>query len=439
MPPSTPSPQDHLTQQKMLLQQCKRELDAARTRLNYADHFFPVYMAYLDSKECYRYHNRAYREWLGLEAGQIDGHTMREVLGKTVYAEIAAPLQEALAGKPQRYARTHKTANGGTTRYFVHLVPKFGDEGNVQGIYAMVTDETGHHSAAKTKDLPPAAKSGAKPGRLDEKQNIGETSQALYDDSLVGELGEWQNAADRIKSAIQNDEFHLYGQTIKAVQNDKFALCEIYIRMIEEEENLMPPGAFLPLAQQNGLMPEIDRWVVTNVLKHIAARRQADPDWRMTGFCVNLALDTIRDPYFPDFVRATLALFNVPGEALCFEIEAWDVDAEPADAAYLVQELACLGCLSVLCSFGRDKVSFTILKKLRVGYLKIDSGIILKILRDKSALAKLVAINRVAHTVGIKTIAEFVESDAILEKLQEIGVDFAQGIGISSPMPLTQI
>ncbi len=430
---------DQLTQQQALLRQREQELDAARSRLSFVDEFFPALLAYLDHRECYRYYNQAYRKWLGLEAGQIDGRTMREVLGETVYAEIAAPLREALAGRPMRYERTQKTANGGTARYFVYLIPHLGDAGTVLGVYALVVDETELQSVADADVSISPAGSEVEPGGQGEEQDVGETFQALYDDSLVGELSEWKNAADRIRSAIQHDEFRLYAQTIRAVQRDQHALCEIYIRMVEEEENLMPPGAFLPLAEQHGLMPEIDRWVVTNVLKHVSARMRADSAWGTVGYCVNLSIDTIRDPYFPDFVRAKLALFDVPGETLCFEIEERDVYAEPVDSAHMVQELARLGCASVLCGFGHDKVSFAILKELRVGFLKIDSSIILQILRDRSALAKLVAINRVAHTVGIKTIAEFVESDEIVVKLQEIGIDYAQGLGISSPMPLPQI
>ena len=430
---------DQLSQQEALLRQCEQERDAARSQLRLVDESFPAQLAYVDSREYFRYHNREYREWLGLKAEQIDGHTMREVLGETVYSEIAAPLREALAGRPRRYERTQKTANGGTARYFVYLIPHFGDAGSVLGLYALVVDETEPQSVANAEAPISLASSEVEPGAQGEEQDVGETFQALYDDSLVGEMSKWKNAADRIRSAIRRDEFRLYGQTIMVVQRGERPLCEIYIRLVEEEDNLMPPGAFLPLAEKHHLMPEIDRWVVSNVLKHVSARMRADAAWRMIGYCVNLSIDTIRDPYFPDFVRTKLALFDVPGEALCFEIEERDVCAEPADSAHMVQELARLGCSSVLCGFGRDNVSFAILKELRVGFLKIDSSIVLQILRDKSALAKLTAINRVAHTVGIKTIAEFVESEEIVAKLQEIGIDYAQGLGISAPMPLPQL
>ena len=432
MSASEPFLQDQLTQQEV-------PLCAARPWLVFVDETFPAMLAYVDSRECYRYHNRQYREWLGLKAEQIDGRTMRDVLGETVYAEIAAALKEALAGRRRRYVRTQKTAKGGTARYFVYLIPHFGDAGSVLGLYALVVDETEAQPVADSAARTFLASNEVESGGQGEERVVGEAFQTLYDDSLAGELSEWENTADRIRTAIRCDEFRLYGQTIRALQRGERPLCGIYIRLVEEEDNHMLPGAFLPLAVQLHLMPEIDRWVVSNVCKHVSARMRDDSAWRMIGHCVKLSIDTICDPYFPDFVRATLAAFDVPGEALCFEIEERDAFTEQADAAHMVQELARLGCSSVLCGFGRDKVSFAILKELRVGFLKIDSSIVLQILRDRSALAKLTAINRVAHMVGIKTIAEFVESDEIIVKLQEIGIDYAQGIGISSPMPVAQI
>jgi EAL domain-containing protein (putative c-di-GMP-specific phosphodiesterase class I) len=93
----------------------------------------------------------------------------------------------------------------------------------------------------------------------------------------------------------------------------------------------------------------------------------------------------------------------------------------------------------VLGGFGRDIVSFKLLKDVPVRFLKIDSKIVLQVLRDKSAVAKLKAISHVAQSLGIGTIAEFVESDAVIAKLREIGIDYAQGLGIAAPMPLEVI
>jgi PAS domain S-box-containing protein len=434
----TPSEQrlcDQVAQLKARLERCKGELKTARYQLKFIDESMPAMLAYIDPHERYLYHNRAFREWLGLNAAQIDDRTMREVLGEAIYAAAAPRVRMALDGKAVRYERTLKIPGGGRYRQFAYLIPHLDDNGCVVGIYALLDNQTlrGPHpepGAANAADGP-----GASAAAKDTTANI----QALYDASLVGMQTSWKNAADRIKLAIGNNEFRLYAQTIRDLRTDKLSFEEIYLRLGEEEEAFMHPGAFLPVAESAGLMPEIDRWVVTNVLKWISARRQADPEGRMRECCVILSGQTLSDPYFPEFVGAQLALCDVPGKVLRFEVRESDVSAQPVDAAHLIEELAQLGCWTVLGGFGRDIVSFKVLKDVHVRFLKIDSKIVLQILRDKSAVAKLKAISHVAQSLGINTIAEFVESDAVIEKLREIGIDYAQGLGISPPMPLEGI
>ena len=188
------------------------------------------------------------------------------------------------------------------------------------------------------------------------------------------DLTGWRNAADRIHSALKNDEFLLYAQLILDLNDDSRRFYEIYLRMTEEEENMMPPGAFLPLAEKYGLMRELDRWTVTHVLKAVAARNDSGARSE-AAYCVTVSGESIADPYFSDFVRAELALHGVPGEALRFQLGIRDVEANPADAAHLVQQLILLDCSSVLHGFGRDRVDFDLLKDLPIVFLRIDSGI----------------------------------------------------------------
>jgi PAS domain S-box-containing protein len=469
-----------------VLEQGQKELESTLAQFRLIHDVMPVMLAYIDRELRYRYHNRAFGKWLARDAAQINGKTMREVLGEAVFAEIKPRIIEAFQGNTVRYPRTQKTANGGVARLFIHLVPHCEPGGKVAGIFALLIDHAEARkpapqaaTAAMRAAAPAAVPASASAvtaalrvlprtaGRLSTAGTTGATrvvpaeaappvppkapphatpapkpvneAQALYDESIDAELTGWQNAADRIKSAMRNNEFHLYAQAIMDLQSDGRRFYEIYMRMAEEEENMMPPGAFLPLAEKYGLMRDLDRWVVTAVLKAVVARRQADPKWEQAAYCINLSRDTLGDPYFPDFVRTQLAAFKVPGEALRFELQEADVLANPGDAANLVQQLSQLDCWSVLCGFGRDKVAFDILKDVPVGFLKIDSTIVLKMLRDDSALAKLKSINRVAHTVGINTIAELVESEDMIAKLREIGIDYAQGMAIGVPMPLKDV
>ena len=438
----TPSEQhlcDQLSQLNARLGQTEGKLKAARSQLKFIDESMPAMLAYIDSHERYLYHNRAFRDWLGLDAAQIDGRTMREVLGEGIYAGAAPRVRQALDGKAVRYERTLKSPDGGRYRQFVYLIPHFDDIGCVAGIYALLDNQTLRGPLSDLGAANVKANAADRPRASAAAGITAANIQALYDDSLVGTQTGWKNAADRIKSAIGNNEFRLYAQTIRDLRTDKLSFEEIYLRLGEEEETFMHPGAFLPVAESVGLMPEIDRWVVTNVLKWISARRQADPNRCTRPCCVILSGQTLSDPYFPEFVGAQLALSDVPAEALRFEIQESDISAQAADAAHLIEELAQLGCWTVLGGFGRDIVSFKALKDVHVRFLKIDSKIVLQILRDKSAVAKLKAITHVAQSLGISTIAEFVESDAAIAKLREIGIDYAQGLGIAPPMPLQDI
>lgn len=405
-------------------------------RFNLLDDAMPVMLAYIDCQQRYRYHNRAFREWLGLEVSEVNGHSMREVLGDKVYGEIAQRVGQVLCGQAVRYERTQKARSGGAARLFISLVPQFCGEGKVTGMFAFIVNQARPGHAPRPAQTfgtgTPGVPAAPATSPIDK-------AQSLYDASIDLELTGWHDAGDRIKSALKNDEFMLYAQLIRDLGDDSRRLYEIFVRIAEEEENLIPPGAFLPLAEKYGLMTDLDRWTVTNVLKNVAARRQANSHWEMTGYCIALSRDTIADPYFSDFVRTELNAHGVPSEALHFEFQASDVQANPADASHLVQELSRLGCSSVLAGFGRDKVDFDMLKGLPVGFLKIDSSIIYRILRDNAALGTLKTITRVAHTVGIHTIAELVESNEQIAKLREVGVDYAQGLAIGPPTRLMDI
>ena len=146
----------------------------------------------------------------------------------------------------------------------------------------------------------------------------------VYVDSLAAELTGWSNVGDRLAAAFANDEFCLYAQRIQALGPGGRAMHEVLIRLREEEENLMPPGAFLPLAERHGLMPQLDRWVVRHVLDWVAAA----PARRQAIYSLNVAPSTIEDESFGGDVWRLLHERELPGSVLCFEF-----DALPAIAA----------------------------------------------------------------------------------------------------------
>ena len=265
-----------------------------------------------------------------------------------------------------------------------------------------------------------------------------ESGHAVYLNSLTEELAGWGNPQERIRQAIESDGFALYAQDIVALRTD--APCklmqELLIRMRDEEQNLVPPGTFLPIAEHFGMMPDIDRFVVRKAIaaRVAAARLSADAaDFPL--LCINLARASIEDRSFPEFVVRALEQNRIPGEALCFEIEDGDAIACLPEASRFAHVLKPLGCRFTLDGFGRSGVGFDHVKALPLDFLKIDGTIVLQILRVPEALAKVRAIQRVCKVIGIRTIAEMVESDESQEKLRAVEVDYVQGFGIAKPRP----
>lgn len=176
-----------------------------------------------------------------------------------------------------------------------------------------------------------------------------------------------------------------------------------------------------------------------HLLAWLQRRAALDPAWRPTLFSINLAGATLAEAGFPDFVQETMRQCGIAPATLCFEVFEVDVMHDRARAARAIAALRGIGCRAALVGFGRNRISFDLLKAVPVDFVKIDSSIVLAFLRDPVALAKLKAICRVCGTLGIRTIAEFVENDDIWKGLQALDVDYAQGFGIGAPRPLDDI
>ena len=166
--------------------------------------------------------------------------------------------------------------------------------------------------------------------------------------------------------------------------------------------------------------------------------------WRMIsaythGIGSNLSGQSLYDPEFLPFVVERIRDSGVPPARLCFEITETAAVTNLASAMRLITTLKQTGCRFALDDFGSGLSSFAYLKNMRVDYLKIDGTFIRNLPDDASDVAMVNSINQVAHAIGIETIAEYVESDAILESVTSLGVDYAQGYALAVPRPLVQV
>jgi diguanylate cyclase (GGDEF)-like protein/PAS domain S-box-containing protein len=249
----------------------------------------------------------------------------------------------------------------------------------------------------------------------------------------------------RITQALEEDRFCLYFQSIAAIASTKKNTehYEVLLRLRDEEGNLIPPMTFIPAAERYGLMHLIDRWVIRTLFatqgehyRDIWKRCQIQGESCNALYAINLSGASINDDRFIEFLHEQFALYQIPPQQICFEITETLAIANLTKASQFIKELQRLGCHFALDDFGSGMCSFSYLKNLPVDYLKIDGEFIRNIVDNPIDAAIVEAMTRISHLMGMKVIAEFVESDDILERIKVIGLDYAQGYGISKPHPL---
>ena len=257
----------------------------------------------------------------------------------------------------------------------------------------------------------------------------------VYDaenDELLRRHGE-MNWVARINKAFDEDRFVLYCQPIVRARPREGAVrhCEVLVRMLDESGRLVPPNFFIPAAERYNLMGAIDRWVVKNALAWLIAGDDED-----SRCAINLSGQSIGQEDFLVFIVAQIKATGVDPRRICLEITETAAIANLGRALHFMRELKALGCRFALDDFGSGLSSFAYLKNLPVDYLKIDGKFVKDMVENPIDRAMVEAIHHVGSAIGIETIAEFVENEAIAEQLRAIGVDYLQGFGIARPAAL---
>lgn len=259
----------------------------------------------------------------------------------------------------------------------------------------------------------------------------------LDDTELAIQQGEMQWVT-RLPQALEDNRFRLFYQPIAAITptSDRPSPhhCEILLRLEDETGKLVSPMAFIPAAERYHLMHRIDRWVIQTLFRHLMLSSSARPPH---VYAVNLSGATLNDEQFISFVQEQFALTEICPQLICFEVTETVAITNLAKAAAVMRQLKALGCSFALDDFGSGMSSFAYLKNLPVDYLKIDGVFVREIVTDPIAAEMVAAIAKIASVMGIQTVAEFVEDEFILDKLRQLGVDYAQGYGISRPKALT--
>ncbi len=273
-----------------------------------------------------------------------------------------------------------------------------------------------------------------------EQGNIGSVSASNKDQDIKRR----ENRADwlgRINKALAQNLFTLVAQPIIPIEPPEGGhiqhYFEILLRLQGASGNLEMPGEFISHAENFNLMPNIDRWVVRNTLKWLSS---TETDLDKIGLCsINLSGQAIADPQFCSDIEQWIKEFQVPAEKLCFEITETAAIANMHTASEFVSRLQRMGCSVALDDFGSGLSSFEYLKKLPVNILKIDGIFIRNMPQSKTDCIIVDSVWRVAQTMNLSTVAEYVESEEILQLLTEMGVTYAQGYHVGRPVTLSEI
>jgi diguanylate cyclase (GGDEF)-like protein/PAS domain S-box-containing protein len=241
----------------------------------------------------------------------------------------------------------------------------------------------------------------------------------------------------RVTRAAEDERLELFFQPIvslgAALPN---GFHELTVRLRDDGGALVPPSEFIPAAERYNVMSVIDRWVIGQAIELLRARQRLGQPLPLLA--VNLSGTSLNEQSFVEFVLHNVSEPAIAA-ALCFEITETAAVTSLASARYLMAELKARGCRFSLDDFGTGVSSFVYLKTLPVDFLKIDGQFVSHIAQDPINRSMVEAIGKVGHALGIATIAEGVETAAVLAELRGVGVDFAQGFHLAQPLPIAQL
>jgi len=240
-----------------------------------------------------------------------------------------------------------------------------------------------------------------------------------------------------IMKGFNEDRFCLYVQPIISMEDD--ARCthyEVLIRYRDPDETIISPNEFLPPAERYNLIERIDVWVVDKIIQWLEENKEKAND---VMFSVNLSGRSIGSQTFHRYLEEKLALSDIRKSALCFEITETSVVENVEKSVDFINSIKQLGVKFSLDDFGTGLSSFSYLKRFPVDFLKIDGEFIRDIIENETSFVFVRSMTEVGHSLDMKVIAEFVESDTMYDRLREANIDYIQGYHVGKPVAIESL
>ncbi|MCL2875431.1 MAG: EAL domain-containing protein [Betaproteobacteria bacterium] len=240
----------------------------------------------------------------------------------------------------------------------------------------------------------------------------------------------------QLDSMLAQNRFTLHYQRLSPLTGDRPSHAEILLRVRNAEGGFDIPVKFIHAAERYNLMSRIDHWVIESACQQIAQWEKEKHEIGIECFSINVSGASLSDEHFPDFVLDQIHSSSISPKKLCFEITESSAIANPKPALHFIESVRQAGATVAIDDFGSGLSSFGYLKRYQADYLKIDGAFISTIDTDSANFATVKAIVTLARAHGLRTVAEFVHNNSILQVIREIGVDYAQGFHCHTPEPL---
>lgn len=239
-----------------------------------------------------------------------------------------------------------------------------------------------------------------------------------------------------INHALEHDDFVLFYQSYRPLKKaSSQAYFEILLRLRSDSDTLLGPGSFLPVAERYNLSVKIDKWVIEHTFRWLSSHPQHLSN--IARVSINLCGQSLADRELKLHALNMFERYCVPYEKVCFEITESVAVIKLDTTLAFMRTFTQLGCTFALDDFGSGFSSYNYLKNLPVSCVKIDGSFIRDMLNSSVDTAVVSSITDVAGALGMETVGEYVESEAIMTELGKIGVDYAQGFGVAKPEPLS--
>jgi diguanylate cyclase (GGDEF)-like protein/PAS domain S-box-containing protein len=274
---------------------------------------------------------------------------------------------------------------------------------------------------------------------LYEAKSRGKSRYQLFEAGMEKQAALRVELESDLRRALRQDELLLHYQPLLALPSGDIIGVEALIRWRHPTRGLIPPNDFIPIAEESDLVGELGRWVLQRSCADLMKWRDRNPDGPDLSVAVNIATRQLLTPWLVDQVREALDISGLPPRCLTLEITEGALMSDTAGSIVTLESLQALGVRLAIDDFGTGWSSLARLRSFPADKLKIDRAFVSEITRPDDPAPLVSAVTAMAHSLGLRVVAEGVETPEQLACLDAIGVDEVQGFLLSRPVPAADI